>query len=153
MSDLAQRLESIGDELGVVLPIEVHRFLEGLEQPQLRVANDEWEFWAKDPELAEQMVPATGLFRKEWNLAGVVLADNGLGDYLLLLPSATGQSFDAAVYVMAHESGEIRIYAPSLAKIHTAVDLYAIPDEDCVYRLNDDGEVEEGPAFADGMGH
>jgi hypothetical protein len=147
-----QFLENLSTELGITLPDDVVAFLSQLEQPVAKFGNDEWWFSVADPELTVQALARTRRFRKEWGLDGFVLADNGLGDELVLLPSPGDdseppQELGSSVYVLMHEVGELRNFARSVTELGSSGDIYATDSDDCVYRLNDDSVVERGPAY------
>ncbi len=150
-TEIRQLLDDLSTELGITFPGDVIAFLSQLEQPVAKFGSDEWWFSAADPELIDQALTRTRQFRKEWGLDGFVLADNGMGDELVMLPvaedSPSPQALASTVFVMMHEVGELRLFALSPAELASSGDIYATDEDDCVYRLNDNGEVEKGPAY------
>ena len=59
---------------------------------------------------AEDIVRATPAAKqwREFPLDSVSVAENGMGDLLILRPSADRAAFDGAVFVWEHETGDVR---------------------------------------------
>jgi TPR repeat protein len=93
---------------------------------------------------------ATEGFREEWKINGLVVADNGIGDALVLLPDDSDETFRAQVFVVMHETGEIKTFAESLDELLQEGPHDYSWSDDYYLKLNDDGSVSKYEHSAEG---
>ena len=147
--ELLQKLAEAELKLDLKFPASVRRFLASLEKWTYSFKDDEWYFPIvldiNDPNKNNSIVENSLAFREEWGLNGVIIAHNGVGDYMLLLPNKNEPSLiDEMLYVMWHEVAEIRILSWNIDEaVKHGLDEFIFRN-DCVYSLDEEGTLSEG---------
>src|SRR5688572_2187475 len=104
------KLKQAEKKLGLKIPEQIFDFISQLDKPEVKFGEEEWLFWSvtdKPKEVADNFIIKSSFdFKKEWGLNGIVFAENGIGDYLVALPN----EFDDKVFVMMHESAELKLF-------------------------------------------
>jgi len=145
MKHTINKLNQAQEKLGFHIPPDLFDYIASLKKPEVEFGNEEWLFWTlsdgQKNESENFIVSATLDFRQEWNLEGLVFATNGTGDYLLLLKEDESNEFSETIFVMMHETVEIKVFAECLD------DLLEYGPEDYFYsdefhfKLDDENKV------------
>lgn len=138
------------EKLGYRFPASIRNLLLNLDDFGRFFGKEEWYFdiYNDTKNQTNTIVEDSLSFREDWKLEGIVFAQNGMGDHLLLLPKQYPQKLegqlDEIIFVFWHELGEVRIFAYDLAE---ALDEDFDPGpegDDFVYRIDEEDRVEEG---------
>src|SRR5688572_2135351 len=147
--ELLQKLAEAEFKLDFKFPASIRRFLASLEKWEYQFKDQVWYFNIvhdiNDPDTNTSIIENSRTFRDEWRLKAVVIAHNGLGDYMLLLPNKTEpELMDEMLYVMWHEVAQIRVLSWNIDEaVRHGLDEFIYRDE-CVYALDDQGNLVEG---------
>jgi len=103
------------EKLGYNIPKYLFDFIAKLDKPEVQFGQEEWLFWTvnDNPEDKEDNFIYTHSvdFENEWGRKGLVFATNGIGDYLVLLADNDILGFIPQVFVIMHETAEIKVFA------------------------------------------
>jgi Sel1 repeat len=144
------KIEEAEKGLGVVFPANIRNFLLSLNDYGHFLGKEEWYFDIyNDVKNGTNTILEDSLtFKEDWKLDAVVLAHNGMGDYLLLLPKLypkkIDHQLDEIVFVLWHELAEIRIFAYDLSEALDEDFESGPTGDEYVFRINDDDTLEEG---------
>jgi hypothetical protein len=140
--EVVEALERVEAELDVSFPESVKEFLAKRRSDQVRLGSEQWRFPICDGVPSPDVVVSQSkAFRSEWKLLGVVIANDGLGDDLLLLPADGGRTLGVTLYAMMHGPAEIREVADTLADAERSERLDYLYGDTYEYRLDPDGTV------------
>ena len=147
--ELLQKLAEAELKLDFKFPASIRRFLSSLEEWTYSFKGGEWFFPIvldiNDPNKNNSIVEKSLEFREEWGLNGVIIAHNGVGDDMVLLPNKKDPALmDEMLFVMWHEVAEIRILSWNIDEaVRHGLDEFIFRN-DCVYALDEDGNLSEG---------
>ncbi len=110
-----KKLLQAEEKLGYALPKYLFDFIAKLIKPEVQLGHEKWFFWtvtdqSDDPE-DNFIITYSADFYDEWGVNGFVFAANGLGDYLALLRDEQNEDFLPQVFVMMHETAELKVFA------------------------------------------
>ncbi|HEX2532302.1 MAG TPA: SMI1/KNR4 family protein [Chitinophagaceae bacterium] len=142
---LLQKMEEAETRLGVLFPEEIRSFLSGLPQAEVPFGEEEWLFGSFWDETGNYLVERSLDFRENWTLPGVIIAGNGIGDYLVLLPDAATGRLASTLYVLLHETAEIKVFADSLQQALEAGPLDYFWSGETLYSLDEEEKLVIGP--------
>lgn len=134
----------IAKSLDMIIPEKITEFIDSLNEFTITCGNMEWDIWND----TDGIVEYSKSFSKELKLKLVVIADNGIGDHLLLLSkqeNSSPQKMRESIYVLQHESATIKRYSQSFEEALNFTD-----DDDFlfkktfVYRLDKTNELIKG---------
>jgi len=128
--------------LNIVIPESVISFVLHQTEFTIQCGNIVWDLWNQ----TESIIEYSRSLSLELKLNILILADNGIGDHLLLLPSnenSTSQIMKKNIYVLEHESATVKRYAASFeqALTYTSDDDF-IYKKSFVYKLEDNELVK-----------
>lgn len=127
------------------IPTTIVDFIVGLDGSEVEFGKESWLFGtvsdARKGLETNYVLRMSRIFKEDWGIVGVILATNGIGDYLLLLPDQQGSSLRKEIFVVDHEEAMIKLFAPSLECLLTSG-----PEKWClsdlhVARLDDDDQL------------
>lgn len=110
MQKTITKLKEAEDKLGCKLPAGIFDFIAGLTIDEVNFGNETWIFGTINDDDGNFIIDASKDFRKYWELNGIIIAHNGIGDYLLLLALESGE-LSSVIYVMMHETAEIKLFS------------------------------------------
>jgi hypothetical protein len=140
--EVVEALAQVEAELNVSFPESVKEFLATRRSGQVRVGSEPWRFPICDrPPSADVVVSQSKAFRSEWKLAGVVIANDGLGNDLLLLPATETNTLGVTLYVILRDAAEIREVSNTLEDAARSERLDYLYGDAYDYRLDPDGTV------------
>ena len=77
-------------------------------------------------------------FKKEWGLDGIVIAANGIGDYLVVIPDKFGEQ----ILVLMHETAELKLFGNSIDDLLKNGPEDYFWSDDHLFKLDDDELIE-----------
>jgi hypothetical protein len=118
-------------DLGLIVPDSVKEWMASFTYFEVDFGNsDTWLFYtlleieyeAKGEKLFSwgdnYMTGTSEDFQHEWKMKGMVIADNGCGDYLFLVPEncydASCKTLSPTLFIMLHETAELKRYSCAL---------------------------------------
>jgi uncharacterized phage-like protein YoqJ len=104
---------SIEKSLNIIIPKSVIQFIEAQIEYTIQCGNLSWDIWND----TKSIIDYSESLSADLKLKMLIIADNGIGDYLLLLPdneNISPQLMKKNIYVLEHESGTIKYYSSSL---------------------------------------
>lgn len=144
------KIKAIEDHFKGAFHKEHRDFLIKLTHNEILFSDEPW-FFSYDEDLSEYenfVIRWTRDFRNEFNLNYFVIADNGLGDYLLVSDSQVNE--DKRLLIMLHEMGQIKVYANSLENaLNSEIREYMV--EDWIYRINSESHTEINDNYEEGI--
>lgn len=115
------KLNQAQEQLGIQIPADLFDFIANLKTSEVQFGKEEWLFWTinddKDDKNENFIVSSSLNFKEEWKLNGLVFATNGIGDYLLLLQAEDSDMLSENIFVMMHETAEIKLFANDLNEL------------------------------------
>ncbi len=112
MNKTLLQLQQAEQKTGHKIPAYLFDFISTLDQPEYKFDDEGWFFWTViDKGEANFIYTHSTDFKEEWGIDGLIFAANGTGDYLLLLKEENNETFLPQVYVMMHETAEIKMFA------------------------------------------
>ncbi|WP_276503693.1 SMI1/KNR4 family protein [Terrimonas pollutisoli] len=103
------------EKLGYNIPKYLFDFIANLDKPEVQFGQEEWLFGTvnDNPEdIDDNFIYTHSIdFENEWSRKGLVFATNGIGDYLVMLRDNDNMSFLPKVFVIMHETAEIKTFA------------------------------------------
>lgn len=148
--EILLKIEEAESALGFVFPSSIRNLLLSLQDYGLFFGQEEWYFdvYNDTKRGINSIVEDSSSFREDWKIDAVVFAKNGVGDYLLLLPTLypkkVDDQLDEILFVFWHELGEIRIFAYDLAEALDESFEAGPTGDEYVFRINEDDSVDEG---------
>jgi hypothetical protein len=117
------KLREAEQALGQQMPGDLFAFIAGLSSEEYAFANESWLFWTVTDKPTDRgdnfIIDRSASFRTEWKLNGFVFATNGIGDYLVLLPDKESGSLMPTIFIMLHETAELKVFAADLDTLLT----------------------------------
>jgi tetratricopeptide (TPR) repeat protein len=107
------KLKEAENKLSCRLPVEIFDFIVELTADEVSFGEETWIFGTINDKEDNFIIDNSKEFREYWELNGVVIAHNGVGDYLVLLPLQNGE-LSSAIYIMMHENAEIKLFSESI---------------------------------------
>lgn len=105
------------EKLGYPIPKYLFDFIANLDKPEVQFEQEEWLFWTvtdKSEDIEDNFIYTHSAdFHNEWGAKGLVFATNGIGDYLVILRDEYDKEFLSQVFVMMHETAELKVFAAS----------------------------------------
>lgn len=103
------------EKLGYSIPKYLFNFIANLNEPKIQFGQEEWLFWTvtdKPEDIEDNFICTHSAdFHNEWGVKGFVFATNGIGDYLVILRDEHDKEFLPQVFVMMHETAELKVFA------------------------------------------
>jgi len=131
--------------LGIQLPEKFKKTIQKFKNVEQNLGDENWDFYHIEDE--NYIVDSSELLREEFEIELIAFAENGLGDYLLLLPNENNNSeYQEIIYVFWHEIGMIRMFSKSL-KIAIKEGGYTYFDDtegEFTYKIDELGNVIKG---------
>ncbi len=149
------------DVLGLIMHSNTKEFIANLQTSETSFGHNKWLFYTiLEIELEQEgkklsISEASGTnnyitalsqdFMSQWNMRGMVIADNGCGDYLMLLPSdyysPVSKQLGESFYIVLHETREIKLYHHFLSDMikNGGLDYFG----DYIFRANILGKAKE----------
>lgn len=135
------KLNEAEKTLGLKLPEKLFDFISGLNQPEVTLGNETWFFLTvlDDAEDANEnyIIQSSLNFNKTWGLEGIVVADNGIGDYLVVLP----EELQEIILVLMHETAELKLFGKNILEVIENGPLDYFWDDNFLYKLDDDNRL------------
>jgi hypothetical protein len=137
-------------QLQTKLPEEIVEFISSLKSHEIFFKEEEWFFFtladAKDNSEDNFIIESSEHFRKIWGVNGVVIASNGIGDNLVLLPDKKNNELKDQIFVSLHEYAEIRLFAEDIfsLQLYGPKDYFSLPD--FYIKLEETGAIEGNQA-------
>jgi hypothetical protein len=142
-SNRSEIIAEAEQELGFRFPEEWKNYLLQLPDSAMTYGSEEWIFPFLEEEGRNFIVDLSKNFREEWKVDGVIFASNGIGDYLLFLPDQDEPSLMPQVFVLLHETAEVKLFSSALATLLKKGPADYFYSDDCYMKL-EDGELIYG---------
>lgn len=144
IEQLTTKLKQAQNTLGLRFPEPLFNFIANLHEVEVELDDEEWSFWSvndspNDPN-DNYIIERSVDFKNEWGLDGLVFADNGIGDYLLVLPNDCGEQ----ILVMMHEVAELRLFSNSIQELSEKGSEGYFFSDDYIYKLDEDNNLIKG---------
>jgi hypothetical protein len=115
MKNTAIKLQQAEEQTGHKIPPYLFDFIVALDQPEYTFGDEEWYFWSVTDKIEipqDNFITFHSLdFKEEWGIDGLMFGANGVGDYLLLLKDDHVQEWLPQVFIMMHETAEVKLFA------------------------------------------
>lgn len=99
--------------LGIQFPEKFKKTIQQFKYVEQDLGDESWDFYHLESE--NYIIESTKLLKEYFKIDLIAFAENGLGDYLLLLPNENNNSeYQDIIYVFWHEIGMIRMFSKSL---------------------------------------
>jgi hypothetical protein len=144
---ILNKIKFAEEKLKVKLPDDITEFLATLKSQNVAFKTEEWFFYtlsdSKENPDDNFIFESSEGFKKAWDVNGVVIASNGIGDYLVLLPDNVTGTIKDDIYISLHEYGEIRLFAEDIFSLQLYGPKDYLTSSDFYIKL-DNGNVVQG---------
>jgi hypothetical protein len=138
------KLKEAQRKLGLYFPDQLFDFISRLDKTDVKFGKETWLFWSltDKPNNATEnyIVDSSVNFNNEWGLDGLVFADNGIGDYLLVLPN----DCDEQILIMMHEVAELKLFSKSIQELAEKGPENYFWSDNYLYKLDEDNNLIRG---------
>ncbi|MCZ8214780.1 MAG: hypothetical protein O9262_01000, partial [Cyclobacteriaceae bacterium] len=144
------KLRQAQDELGLYLPEKIFDFIAKLDKADVKFGSETWSFCSVNDKPKDSsdnyIIDRSVNFSNEWSLDGIIFADNGIGDYLLVLPYECGER----ILVTMHEIAELRLFSNNIDELSkTGPENYVVSDN-YLFKLDEDNNLIRGEIPSEG---
>lgn len=145
MKHVPAKLKEAGEKLGFPVPHFLASFIKKLAQEEVRFGEETWLFHTVNDRAEDAsdnfIIIHSSDLKEEWGHEGIVFASNGIGDYLLILRDPAKNAWLDPVFVLLHETAEIKEFAPGWQHLlQNGPSPYLFHDK-CFIRSDDDGNI------------